>query len=129
MFLTPVAKQDSDGKQVVDVETKMTLIPELKLAEFGLSRFVNRDDPEAHEMMTSVRVQEMLEGLIQTKDIENLLSSLVTTADGQQAAWGMDSNDLPNAVIVEVVPSVLPDGRIDVTLASKVMPRPSAPKP
>jgi hypothetical protein len=129
MFLTPVAKQDSDGKQVVDVETKMTLIPELMLAEFGLSRFVNRDDPEAHEMMTSVRVQEMLEGLIQTKDIENLLSSLVTTADGQQAAWGMDSNDLPNAVIVEVVPSVLPDGRIDVTLASKVMPRPSAPKP
>jgi hypothetical protein len=71
----------------------------------------------------------MLEGLIQNKDIENLLSSLVTTADGQQAAWGMDSNDLPNAVIVEVVPSVLPDGRIDVTLASKVMPRPSAPKP
>jgi hypothetical protein len=53
----------------------------------------------------------------------------VTTADGQQAAWGMDSNDLPNAVFVEVVPSVLPDGRIDVTLASKVMPRPSAPKP
>ena len=129
MFLTPVAKQGSDGKQVVDVETKMTLIPDLKLAEFGLSRFVNRDDPEAHEMMTSVRVQELLEGLIQTKDIENLLSSLVTTADGQQAAWGMDSNDLPNAVIVEVVPSVLPDGRIDVRLASKVMPRPSAPKP
>ena len=66
---------------------------------------------------------------IQNEDIENLLSSLVTTADGQQAAWGMDSNDLPNAVFVEVVPSVLPDGRIDVTLASKVMPRPSALEP
>lgn len=129
MFLTPAAQQGGDGEQVVDVEIKMTLIPELKLAEFGLSRFVNRDDPEAHEMMTSVRVQEMLDQLIQTKDIENLSSSLVTTGDGQQAAWGMDSTDLPNAVRVEVTPSVLPDGRIDVTLASKVMPRPSAPKP
>jgi RNA polymerase sigma factor (sigma-70 family) len=128
LFLTPVTRQD-DGKSVVDVESRITLIPEGTLTEFGLGRFATSDDPEAHEMMATAQVQEMFDRLFQLKDIETLQSAQMTTGDGQQAAVGISSDDLPDVVVVEVTPTVLPDGRIDVTLAGKLRPRPDAKAP
>lgn len=129
LFLTPVTRQGDDGKSVVDVESRITLVPEGALAEFGLGRFATSDDPEAHEMMASAQVQEMFDRLFQRKDIETLQSAQITTGDGQQAAVGISSDDLPDVVVVEVTPTVLPDGRIDVTLAGKLRPRPDAKAP
>jgi RNA polymerase sigma factor (sigma-70 family) len=128
LFLTPETRQD-DGKSVVDVESRITLIPEGTLTEFGLGRFATSDDPEAHEMMATAQVQEMFDRLFQRKDIETLQSAQMTTGDGQQAAVGISSDDLPDVVVVEVTPTVLPDGRIDVTLAGKLRPRPDAKAP
>lgn len=129
LFLTPMTRQGDDGKSVVDVESRITLVPEGALAEFGLGRFATSDDPEAHEMMASAQVQEMFDRLFQRKDIETLQSAQMTTGDGQQAAVGISSDDLPDVVVVEVTPTVLPDGRIDVTLAGKLSPRPDAKAP
>jgi hypothetical protein len=128
LFLTPVTRQD-DGKSVVDVESRITQIPEGTLTEFGLGRFATSDDPEAHEMMATAQVQEMFDRLFQRKDIETLQSAQITTGDGQQAAVGISSDDLPDVVVVEVTPTVLPDGRIEVTLAGKLRPRPDAKAP
>lgn len=124
LFLTPVTRQGDDGKSVVDVESRIVLVPEGTLAEFGLGRFATSDNPEAHEMMATPQVQEMFDRLFQRKDIETLQSAQMTTGDGQQAAVGISSDDLPDVVVVEVTPTVLPDGRIDVTLAGKLEPLP-----
>lgn len=129
LFLTPVTRQGDDGKSVVDVESRITLVPEEALAEFGLGRFATSDDPEAHEMMASAQVQEMFDRLFQRKDIETLQSAQMTTNDGQQAAVGISSDDLPDVVVVEVTPTVLSDGRIDVALAGKLRPRPDVKAP
>jgi hypothetical protein len=87
------------------------------------------DDPEAHERMATAQVRKMFDPLFQRKDIETLQSARMTTGDGQQAAVGISSDDLPEVVVVEVAPTVLPDGRIDVTLAGKLRPVPASGTP
>ena len=122
MFLTPVVEEEPGGERVVLVQTKLAQIPELMLAEFGLGRFATSDDPEAHEMMTAARVQELLDHEIQTNDKAVVMNAQVRIGDGQKMNLGMGTEKLTEGVIMEISPTVLPDGQIDLTLAGKQRP-------
>ena len=126
MFLTPVVEEEPGGERVVLVQTKLAQIPELMLAEFGLGRFATSDDPEAHEMMTAARVQELLDHEIQTNDKAVVMNAQVRIGDGQKMNLGMGTEKLTEGVIMEISPTVLPDGQIDLTLAVKQRPPPDA---
>ena len=126
MFLTPVVEEEPGGERVVLVQTKLAQIPELMLAEFGLGRFATSDDPEAHEMMTAARVQELLDHEIQTNDKAVVMNAQVRIGDGQKMNLGMGTEKPTEGVIMEISPTVLPDGQIDLTLAGKQRPPPDA---
>ena len=126
MFLTPVVEEEPGGERVVLVQTKLAQIPELMLAEFGLGRFATSDDPEAHEMMTAARVQELLDHEIQTNDKAVVMNAQVRIGDGQKMNLGMGTEKPTEGVIMEISPTVLPDGQIDLTLAGKHRPPPDA---
>jgi hypothetical protein len=126
MFLTPVVEEEPGGERVVLVQTQLAQIPELMLAEFGLGRFATSDDPEAHEMMTAARVQELLDHEIQTNDKAVVMNAQVRIGDGQKMNLGMGTEKLTEGVIMEISPTVLPDGQIDLTLAGKHRPPPDA---
>jgi hypothetical protein len=63
---------------------------------------------------------------IQTNDKAVVMNAQVRIGDGQKMNLGMGTEKLTEGVIMEISPTVLPDGQIDLTLAGKHRPPPDA---
>ncbi|MBN8249396.1 MAG: sigma-70 family RNA polymerase sigma factor, partial [Verrucomicrobia bacterium] len=124
---TPTSRAADDGSIQVDIESRVLLLTEPTLDDLGLG-FLH-DGPEgatAHRNLTGAERSELLARIEGRADVEVMGNPRFSTLNGVAGSVGMTSDDLTEATVVGMRPTVTDDGRIELELDFRTEPVPSA---
>jgi hypothetical protein len=111
----------------VDIESRVLLLTEPTLDDLGLG-FLH-DGPEgatAHRNLTDTERSELLARIEGRADVEVMGNPRFSTLNGVAGSVGMTSDDLTEATVVGMRPTVTDDGQIELELDFRTEPVPSA---
>jgi len=125
LVVTPTHRVAEDGQVQVDVESRILLMTDAVMDEFGFRDLgMPSGERPSHQPLTDTERAELFSRVENRADIEIMGNTRLTTISGRQGALGMTSDDLPDAMVIDVVPTVTADGQVDMELEFRTEPRP-----
>ncbi|MCW5559435.1 MAG: sigma-70 family RNA polymerase sigma factor [Verrucomicrobiae bacterium] len=128
VILTPTHRVGDDGQVLVDVESRILLMTDAVMDEFGFRNLgTSPNEGSSYQPLTDAERSELLSRMENRPDIETLGNLQVTTPNSRQAAVATMSDDLPAVMAFDIIPTVTADGQVDMTLMVRTEPKPSEP--
>lgn len=125
LIVTPTHHLGNDGQAQVDVESRILLMTDAVMDEFGFQNLgMSSDDGSSHRSLTDAERAELFSRVENRPDIGIMGNTHLTTISGRQGAVGMVSDDLPDVMVVDIVPTVITDGQVNMELVFRTEPKP-----
>jgi len=126
LISTPTHKVGDDGQVHVHVQSRVLLMTEPVMDELGFKSLgVESPGVSEHRELSASERSDLFARVENHPGIEVMGNPGFSTTSGTGGSVGMSSDDLPDVVVVGIVPTVTADGQVDLELDFRKEPLPA----